>query len=86
MNQMYYIQKINEIVSFKGEIMIQHKFGLYEKALPRDLALSEKLRIAKDLGFDYFEMKAKNFRHALPQINLRSLRSERQSKLTTCRS
>ena len=56
MNQMYYIQKINEIVSFKGEIMIQHKFGLYEKALPRDLALSEKLRIAKDLGFDYFEL------------------------------
>ena len=36
--------------------MIQHKFGLYEKALPRDLALSEKLRIAKDLGFDYFEL------------------------------
>ena len=56
MNQMYYIQKINKIVSFKGEIMIQHKFGLYEKALPRDLALSEKLRIAKDLGFDYFEL------------------------------
>ena len=36
--------------------MIQHKFGLYEKALPRDLALSEKLRIAKELGFDYFEL------------------------------
>ena len=53
---MYYIQKINEIVSFRGEIMIQHKFGLYEKALPRDLALSEKLRIAKELGFDYFEL------------------------------
>ena len=36
--------------------MIKQHFGLYEKALPRDLELKEKLRLAKEIGFDYFEM------------------------------
>ena len=32
------------------------RFGLYEKALPRELPLAEKLKITKELGFDYFEL------------------------------
>ena len=35
---------------------MRYEFGLYEKALPRDLALPEKLKIAKELGYDYFEL------------------------------
>ena len=36
--------------------MIPQYFGLYEKALPRSLSLPEKLRTAKELGYDYFEL------------------------------
>lgn len=36
--------------------MPEQHFGLYEKALPRDLSLQEKLHIAKELGYDYFEL------------------------------
>ena len=35
---------------------VQYKFGLYEKALPGTMSLPEKLRTAKELGFDYFEI------------------------------
>ena len=38
------------------ENVIKQHFGLYEKGLPRDLDLKEKLRLAKELGFDYFEL------------------------------
>ena len=36
--------------------MPEQHFGLYEKALPRSLSLPEKLRTAKELGYDYFEL------------------------------
>lgn len=36
--------------------MTPQHFGLYEKALPRSLSLPEKLRTAKELGYDYFEL------------------------------
>ena len=36
--------------------MEQYQFGLYEKALPGNMSLPEKLRTAKELGFDYFEL------------------------------
>ena len=36
--------------------MTPQYFGLYEKALPRTLSLPEKLRTAKELGYDYFEL------------------------------
>ena len=63
--------------------MIQHKFGLYEKALPRDLALSEKLRIAKDLGFDYFELstdESEEFQEVFGKFDLENYKPSRQVK------
>lgn len=32
------------------------QIGLYEKALPNSLTLNEKLVLAKDIGFDFFEI------------------------------
>ena len=34
----------------------QHLLGLYEKALPEEMALPDKFRSAKKLGFDYLEI------------------------------
>ena len=36
--------------------MIKQRFGLYEKALPRDWSMVKKLETARDLGYDYFEL------------------------------
>ena len=36
--------------------MFKQRFGIYEKALPRDWPLERKLYVAKELGFDYFEL------------------------------
>ena len=36
--------------------MAEQLFGIYEKALPRDWAIERKLSVAKELGFDYFEL------------------------------
>ena len=32
------------------------KLGMYEKAVPRGLPLEEKLRLAKEMGYDYLEL------------------------------
>lgn len=34
----------------------KYQLGLYEKAMPKNLSWHEKLRIAKEAGFDYLEM------------------------------
>ena len=34
----------------------KHLFGLYEKALPRELSWEERLSAARELGFDYLEI------------------------------
>ena len=36
--------------------MFTQLFGIYEKALPHEWPLSRKLSIAKEIGFDYFEL------------------------------
>ena len=36
--------------------MVKQRFGLYEKALPREWSIEEKLKTAKALGYDYFEL------------------------------
>lgn len=36
--------------------MYQYKLGLYEKALPDDLPLTEKLLLTRQLGYDYMEL------------------------------
>ncbi|MCE0494507.1 L-ribulose-5-phosphate 3-epimerase [Vibrio salinus] len=34
----------------------RHRIGIYEKALPNDLGWEEKLRVTKELGFDFLEI------------------------------
>ena len=34
-----------------------YRLGLYEKAMPDELSLEEKLLLAKKIGFDYVEIK-----------------------------
>lgn len=36
--------------------MYQYKLGLYEKALPDDMPLTEKLLLTRELGYDYMEL------------------------------
>ena len=40
----------------KGRFMIEYRLGLYEKALPNELALEEKLELAHASGFDWLEL------------------------------
>lgn len=39
-----------------GEKMNKYHLGLYEKSMPKDLDWSEKLKNAKEAGFDYIEI------------------------------
>ena len=38
------------------EMMKSYQLGIYEKAMPNSLSLLEKLRCAKEFGYDYMEM------------------------------
>ena len=39
-----------------GKPLFKQLFGIYEKALPREWPLSKKFNVAKEVGFDYFEL------------------------------
>lgn len=43
--------------------------GLYEKAMPNDLALEEKLRTAQELGYDYLELSIDESAEKLERLN-----------------
>lgn len=45
-------------MKLRSETMFKNtpEIGLYEKALPNNLPLKQKLMIAKDIGFDFFEI------------------------------
>lgn len=36
--------------------MRTYEIGLYEKAMPNDLSLPDKLETARELGYDYLEL------------------------------
>lgn len=38
------------------EVYMKNLLGIYEKALPQDISLKEKLCLTKKLGFDFFEI------------------------------
>lgn len=45
------------------------QLGIYEKALPKDISWKERLRIAKNLGFDYIEISIDETDERLERLN-----------------
>ena len=54
--------------------------GLYEKAMPGNLTMAEKLTAAREAGYDYLEMSVDETDEKLARLNMS--REERKTVLT----
>lgn len=50
--------------------MKKYALGLYEKALPDNLSMKEKLQVAKDIGYDYLEMSIDESDEKLSRLDM----------------
>lgn len=46
-----------------------YQLGLYEKAMPAELEWNQRLRIAKETGFDYIEMSIDETQEKMSRLN-----------------
>lgn len=52
--------------------MKRYQLGLYEKSMPNDLTLTEKLKITKQSGFDFLELSIDETDEKLKRLNMTS--------------
>ena len=59
-----------------------YTLGLYEKALPIDLSWEEKLKVAKESGYDFLEMSIDETEEKMARLDMSEILYSEEGRFT----